>query len=126
MPLKEAVRLRLEAIARHEGGFFEGFQVVQQETCQLLVQKTYPTFRHYLIDTIIKDWAGWRTNPYFEFNRESLYLRQIPFFEAHPVEFYEAIYNSLSIFGKINYLVNEHVFMQNLLNQNINDNIEYF
>jgi hypothetical protein len=48
----------------------------------------------------------------------------MPFFEAHPVEFYEAVYNRLSIEGKVNYLVNEHVFMENLLNEG-NDNIEY-
>jgi len=121
MPIEEATRLRLEAIARHEGGFFEGYELVQEETCQVLVQKTYPTFRHFLCHLIINNWAGWRRNPYFEFNRESLYLRQMPFFEAHPVEFYEAVYNGLSINGKINYLVNEHVFMQNLLNDVNND-----
>lgn len=121
MPIKEATRLELEAIARHEGGFFDGYILVQEETCQVLVQKTYPTFRHYLIEVFIKNWAEWRQNPYFEFNKHSLYLRQMPFFEAHPVEFYEAIYNRMSIHGKINYLVNEHVFMQNLLN----DDIEY-
>jgi hypothetical protein len=47
----------------------------------------------------------------------------MPFFEAHPVEFYEAVYNALSIQGKVNYLVNEHVFMQNLANE-VNNNIE--
>jgi len=46
--MKEATRLRLEAVARHEGGFFEGYELVQEETCQVLVQKTYPTFRHFL------------------------------------------------------------------------------
>ena len=123
MPMNEAYRLRLDAIARHEGGFFEGYTVVQEETCQVLVQKTYPTFRHYLIDQIIHDWEGWRRNPYFEFNKESLYLRQIPFFECNPVEHYEALFNRMSIFGKVNYLVNEHVFMENLLND-VNNNIE--
>jgi len=47
----------------------------------------------------------------------------MPFFEAHPVEFYEAVFNRMSINGKVNYLVNEHVFMQNLLND-VNNDIE--
>jgi len=55
MPLEEATRLRLEAIARHEGGFFEGYVLVQEETCEVLVQKTYPTFRHYLYNLIVND-----------------------------------------------------------------------
>jgi len=119
MPMKPEVLLRLQAIARREGGFFDGYLLVQEETCQVLVQRTYPTFRHYLINLIINDWAGWRTNPYFVFNKESLYIRQIPFYWIHPVEFYEAMFNRMSISGKLNYLVNEHVFMQNLLNDDI-------
>jgi len=128
MPMKEARRLELEAFTRREGGLFEGYILVQEETCQVLVQKTYPTFRRYLYDIIIHDWWGWKRNPYFEFNKHSLYLRQLPFFELNPLEFYEDIYNRLSISGKVNYLVNEYVFLQNVANGNIehlNGNIEY-
>jgi hypothetical protein len=74
-----------------------------------------------LYDIILNDMEGWRTNPYFEFNKHSLYLRHMPFFGRYPVEFYQAVYNTLSIQGKINYLVNEHVYIEKLLN----DDIEY-
>jgi len=121
MPLKESVRLALDAAARREGGFFDGYILVQEATCEVLVHRTYPTFRHYLYDIILHDMEGWRTNPYFEFNKHSLYLRQMPLFHRYPVELYQAVYNSLSIQGKIDYLVNEHVYMEKLLN----DDIEY-
>ncbi len=119
MPLKTETRLEMEAFLRFEGGLYEGFVLVHEPTADVLIHRVYPTFRHYLYDLIINDWAGWRTNPFFEFNRDSLFLRQMPFFERYPVEFYEAVYNSVGIHSKINYLVNEHVFMQNLLNNNV-------
>jgi hypothetical protein len=58
MPFEEAARLELEAVARREGGLFEGYILVQEATCDVLVQKTYPTFRHYLYDIILNDMEG--------------------------------------------------------------------
>ena len=119
MPITDETRLIMEAHLFYEGGPFEGFLMIEEETQDVLVHQTFFSFRDYLENIIMKDKWGWANNPYFQFNSQSLYLQQSSLYRHYSLSFWENYYANLPLEDKVDYLVDEHVFLERLRQGNV-------